>query len=148
MQRWSKLVRSFLDQPSGRRKLLIEACLELIRARLILRALPFRWVIKLLVGTTTDVVIDPLERQRRRGDIRWAVECAARHLPGETSCFPRGIAAHAMCRRRRINATLYYGAASLPDRGLSAHVWVMDDTEGVVGHQIAGEYRILGRFPG
>ena len=44
-------------------------------------------------------------------------------------------------------AVIYYGAAPAPKKGLTAHVWVLDEAEGVVGHQIAGDYQILARFP-
>jgi Transglutaminase-like superfamily len=83
-----------------------------------------------------------------REDIRWAVEGVAERLPGKTVCFPRAIAAQAMCRSRGVSATLYYGAATFPSTGFSAHVWVLDETEGVIGHQIAGTFRILAKFPG
>jgi hypothetical protein len=52
-----------------------------------------------------------------------------------------------MLRRRGIDATLYYGAATLPQRGLMAHVWVKDGVEAVVGCQAANKYHILARYP-
>jgi hypothetical protein len=57
------------------------------------------------------------------------------------------MAAQAMCLRRGIRAILNYGALPIRESGLAAHVWVMDNTEGVVGHEIASEYRIVARFP-
>lgn len=149
MARWISLTRKFLHQPAARRKLIIEASLYLVWARLVLLALPFRWLTRFFNRPCSKKpVCDGFERQRLRRDIRWAIQHVAEHLPGETACFPCGIAAQAMCRRRGIGATLYYGAATLPEQGLAAHVWVLDGTEGVVGHQIANEYRIIARFPG
>jgi hypothetical protein len=52
-----------------------------------------------------------------------------------------------MLRRRGIQATLYYGGATLPQEGLSAHVWVQDGTVGIVGHEVAGAYRIVLQYP-
>lgn len=95
----------------------------------------------------TSVVLDPEVRRSVRQDVGWAIEKASLYLPGKTTCFPKGIAAHAMCRRRGIEAILCYGAANSPGKGLSAHVWVMDDTEGIIGHQIAKDYKVLARFP-
>lgn len=149
MPQWSSLARRFLRQPAHRRKLLLEACLYLVWARLMLLALPFRWLTRFFKRPCSSALAgDSFERQRLRQDVAWAIQRAAENLPVETACFPRGIAAQAMCRRRGINATLYYGAATLPSTGLTAHVWVLDGTEGVVGHQVANEYRIIARFPG
>jgi hypothetical protein len=149
MQLWISLARKFLRQPASRRKLLLEACLYLMWAKLILLALPFRRLTRFFNRPCRrNSPLDGFERQRVRQDVRWAIQRAAEHLPGETACFPCGIAAQAMCRRRGISATLYYGAATLPAKGLRAHVWVLDGTEGVVGDQIANEYRIIARFPG
>lgn len=148
MPRWTRLPRRFLRQPSERRRLLLEAWLYLIGARLMLRLMSFRQLTKLFSRSSPGslVLTDP-ERQRVRQNVGWAITHAAERLPGETACFPRGMAAQAMCRKRGICATLYYGAATLPAKGLTAHVWVLDGTQGIVGHQIAENYRIIARFP-
>jgi hypothetical protein len=52
-----------------------------------------------------------------------------------------------MCRRRGISAVMYYGAATELVGGLSAHVWVLDGDDGVVGHELASKFRVLARFP-
>jgi Transglutaminase-like superfamily len=128
--------------------LLVEACCYLLWARLVLRTLPFHWLTRFFSRPAArKPAITGVARVRLRQDIRWAVECVAGQLPGTTACFPRAIAAQAMCRRRGVAATLYYGAATHPETGLSAHVWVLDDTEGVIGHQIANNFRVLKRFP-
>lgn len=149
MRRWISLPRRFLNQPANRRRLLIEACLYLIWAKLLLLVLPFRRLTPLFRKRPSSLALPDSEaRQRLRQDISWAIDKISASLPGEITCFPRAIAAQAMCRRRGMGVVLYYGAATLPGAGLSAHVWVMDDTEGVIGHQIAADYRILARFPG
>ena len=149
MPRRISLFRRFLNHPNERRRLLLEASLYLVWARLMLLVLPFRRLTPFFNRRPSPPgVADPMERQRLRLEIRWAIERAVVHLPGKMTCFPQGIAAQAMCRKRGIDAVLYYGAAPLPEKGLSAHVWVLDDTEGVIGHQLAHEYRIIGRFPG
>jgi len=148
MPRWIRLFHRFADQPANRRWLLLEACLYLVWARLLLLALPFRRLVPLLDRRSSCAAMpDSAARRQLRQDIGWALERASAHLPGQITCFPRGIAAQAMCRRRGMDVILYYGAATLPERGLSAHVWVLDDTEGVTGHQFADDYRILSRFP-
>ncbi len=137
----------FLRQPAGRRLLLIEATVYLLLARLALRVLPFRRIAAWLNRPSQRAELTGEERERIRKEVVWAIERTARHLPGETVCFPRGLAAQTMLRRRSISTTLYYGAATLPERGLTAHVWVQDGDEGVVGHREAGSYHILARYP-
>ena len=148
MPRWTEVPRKFLRQPAGRRKLLLEAYLYLICARLMLLLLSFRQMTRFFNRSSSENGSrEGSERARLRQDVRWAIARAAEYLPGETACFPRGIAAQAMLRRRGCNATLYYGAATLPQIGLTAHVWVQDGTEGVVGHQVAQNYTVIAHFP-
>ena len=149
MPQWTRFPARFLSQPTERKRLLIEAWLYLAGARLMLRLMSFQQLTKFFNRPCSKhVVMTESEREGLRQDVRWAVQRATGCLPGETACFPRGIAAQAMCRNRGVGATLYYGAATLPLKGLTAHVWVLDGTEGVVGHQVASEYRIIARFPG
>jgi hypothetical protein len=148
MPRWTELPRRFLRQPAERRGLFVEACFYLVAARVMLLLLSFSQLTRFFNRSSSkERVLANSERARLRGDVRWAITRAAEYLPGDTVCFPRGIAAQAMLRRRGSNATLYYGAATMPQKGLTAHVWVMDGAEGVVGHQIAGDYRVIAHFP-
>ena len=148
MPRWIRLFRRFVNQPANRRRLLLEACLYLVWARLLLLVLPFRRLVPLLDRRPSRTAIpDCAARRQLRQDIGWALDRASAHLPGHMTCFPRGIAAQAMCRSRGMGVILYYGAATLPEKGLSAHVWVLDGAEGVTGHLLADDYRILSRFP-
>jgi len=148
MPRWAKFPRQFLRQTAERKRLLLEAWLYLIWARLMLRLMPFRQLTKFFNRSSAGhIVLADAERRRLRQDVRWAIERASERLPGKTACFPRGIAAQAMCRKRGVSATLYYGAAIPPAKGLTAHVWVLDGSQGIIGHQIASEYQVLARFP-
>jgi len=83
----------------------------------------------------------------RRRDVQWAVELASRYLPGQTTCFPKAVTAHLMCRARGLQTTVYYGATRVADQQLKAHVWLQDGATGVVGHSVAAEYNILAMFP-
>lgn len=142
-----RFLRNFLAQPARVRFILAEALACLIFARIALLLLPFRSLTRCFATPCKSRVMTDEEHRRLRKLVGWAVGRAARHLPGRTVCFPRGIAAQIMCRRRGICTTLYYGARSLPEQGLVAHVWVQDGDEGVVGYQEAGQYRVLARFP-
>jgi Transglutaminase-like superfamily len=149
MRPWTELPGRFLRLTGEHQRLLVEAGCYLVWARALLWLLSFHSLTRFFSRCPARrPPITGAKRLRFREDIRWAVEAVAERLPGKTACFPRGIAAQAMCRRRGVNATLYYGAANLPSTGFSAHVWVLDETEGVIGHQIAKDFLILARFPG
>jgi hypothetical protein len=148
MGRAASRLSRFFRQPAIRRRLFVEAFLWLLFARLLLWVVPFRHLTWLLRRTPpAHNNLAGAERQHFNRDVRWAVDRAAAFLPGETVCFPRGIAAQAICRRRGIPAVVYYGAANAQGTGLSAHVWVLDGDDGIVGHKLANEFRVLARFP-
>jgi hypothetical protein len=142
-----RLLRKFCCQACARRRLLIEAALYLLMARLGLAVLSFRQLTWFLNRSLPQAEITGSEREQLRQEVSWAIDTVATYLPGETLCFPRGIAAQAMLRRRRVRTTLYYGVAKVPGGGLTAHVWVQDGAQGVVGHRIASQYTVLMRYP-
>lgn len=144
--RYLKVAR-LLSRSAGRRFLLLEAMWWLIAARVSLKLFSFRRITGFLKRPATQMNPDGPQRLELRQDVSWAVGATARYLPGATTCFARGIAARTMLRRRGIEATLYYGAATHPQRGLTTHVWVLDGLDGVVGHQVAEKYHVLARYP-
>jgi len=127
--------------------LLVEAAVFLAVARLSLFVLPFRTIAAFLDRPIRKPEPNLRERWRQRKQIRWAIERGTRFLPGETMCFPRGIAGFLMCRRRGIDSVLNYGAAFYPGEGLKAHVWLQDGPYGITGHSVSSEYCVLARFP-
>ena len=131
----------------ARRLLVGEALLFLLLARLALHVVPYRWLTWYLSRPVREPQVTGERRAYIRQGIVWSLLRAARYLPGETVCFPRGIAAQAMLRRRRVGTTLYYGVTSQPDRRWRSHVWVMDGAEGVVGAYGADQYHVLARYP-
>lgn len=80
-------------------------------------------------------------------DVRWAVGACGRRAPWRTKCFEQGLAAQWMLRRRGVPATLHYGLARDPERGLLAHVWVRSGERDVVGCENAGDFTEMARFP-
>jgi hypothetical protein len=88
------------------------------------------------------------ERVRFRKKAQSLINLAAWFLPGETVCLPRAIAAQAILRRLGMGATLYYGAATVAERGLAAHAWLQDGDEVIVGQTDGQEYLTLARYPG
>jgi hypothetical protein len=128
-------------------RLLTEAIFWLVVSRMAISAVPFRTIAFFLDRPMGRPGLRMPERGRQRRRISWAVERAARFLPGQTVCFPRGMAAFVMCRRRGIDSTLHYGAAVFPGEGLIAHVWLKDGVYGITGHSVARHYCVLAQFP-
>lgn len=160
----------FRRLPARLRPYLLEAMLYLLAARLALRVIPFRWLTwfferpprrpqdtfaeRQRIGASARMPftarkdeITGTERERFRRRMQWWINEAAWFLPGETVCLPRAIAAQEILRRFGIGTTLYYGAATLPERGLTAHVWLQDGSEVIVGHYDGQDYHILAHYP-
>jgi len=139
---WRRLTR----QPAWRVALFLEALSWLVVARFLLRVMTFRKLAALLDWAFRGHFGSASTRERRT-NIRWAIRTAAGFLPGKTVCFPKGIAAHIMCRLRGIPTSMLYGAGIVEGGRLKAHVWIQDGTNGVVGHNLAEGYRVIAEFP-
>lgn len=127
--------------------LVVEAALSLLLARLAIKLFPFRLLVWYCNRHSKKHEVIGPERDHLRMEVSRAIDRAASILPGKTVCFPRGIVAQSMLRRRGVGTTLYYGAATLPEVGLTSHVWVRDGEEGVVGHSNSANYQILAHYP-
>jgi hypothetical protein len=122
-----------------------EAALWLAAARVALRALPFFRLAQLAAwegprGQDGDA-------DARTAAIARAVEAAARRAPWPVRCFEKGLAAHAMLRRRGRPSVLHYGGRMDQGRGLTAHVWVELGGLAVVGGREAAGFAVLASFP-
>jgi hypothetical protein len=160
----------FRRLPAHKRPYLLEVMLYLLAARLALCVIPFRWLTWFLersprrpqdtfterrrIGasvrsafTANRDEITGSERARFRKKAQSLINLAAWFLPGETVCLPRAIAAQTFLRRLGIGTTLYYGAAILAERGLTAHAWLQDGNEVIVGQTDGQEYHTLARYP-
>ena len=147
MRRISNALLKFLRQTPQRRGLLLEAALGLTLARLALRFVPFRQLKPFFNRPVKGPQENGRQRESLRKEVAWAIEKTAKFLPGETVCFPRGIVAQAMLRRRGVATILYYGVTTSNGNGSTAHVWVQDGAQGVVGHRDIEAYHILARYP-
>jgi uncharacterized membrane protein YjgN (DUF898 family) len=145
--RFIRLAGHFLRLSPARMRPLTEACLLLVLARLLLALLPFRMLARVMNYPLASTALTGARRAFIRNEIAWAVKTAADRLPGRTVCFPRAIAAQIMCRSRGIDAMIFYGAAVEQGQALTAHVWVQDGREGVVGFEDVGRFSVLARFP-
>ncbi len=166
----SERFAGFRQLPTHKRPYLFEIMFYLATARLALVVIPFRWltwfferpprrpqdtfVERQRIGVTarTPFVVSKdeitgLERARFRKRTQSLINDAAWFLPFETVCLPRAIAAQTFLRRLGIGTTLYYGAATLADRGLTGHAWLQDGNEVIVGQSDGKEYLTLAHYP-
>lgn len=141
------LLRKLRRTSGAQRRLLLEALVCLTAARAALALLPFKRLIPIFSWTMAGPEVCGAARERLRREVAWAIRATSAHLPIEMVCFPRGIAAQIMLRRRCVGTTLYYGVANLPGQGLTAHVWVQDGAVGVMGHASAPDYTVMMRYP-
>jgi hypothetical protein len=139
----------------GRRRFLAtrllraEAATSLLAARLALALFSFHRLTRFFNRSPARPEPTGPERDRIRKEVQGAIFHARRTWSLKTTCLHRAMAAQAMLRRRGVGATLYYGAATLPGRGLRTHAWVQDGETGVVGLLVAQRdgYQVLARYP-
>lgn len=131
MTAWFK---SFRDAPAkwrrrsrAERLLLMEAFLLLGIARLVVLALPFKWLAvslgRHMKESGPQASASNLRHARMVGQ---AVRSAANNTPWESLCLPRAVAAQWMLKCRHVACTLYLGVAkdeTKPER-LAAHAWL------------------------
>ena len=122
--------------------LAVEALLTVTLAGLAIKLLSFNQILAFAARPAKQRPLSAAEREVMGARIGWAVPAVARRLPWRATCFPQGIAAQWMLRRRGIAGTFHYGAAIL-NANLEAHVWVMDGDRAIVGGREAPLMRTL-----
>ncbi len=109
------------------RLLLLEAFTLLGVARLLVLAIPFRWLAVSLGRHMRESApeVSPAELRHARL-IGQAVRSAANNTPWQSVCLPQAVAAQWMLKRRKISATLYLGVAKADAKPgqLAAHAWL------------------------
>lgn len=109
------------------RLLLLEAVLLLGLARLLVLAIPFRWLAvslgRHMRASATDAMPAELHQARLIGQ---AVRSAAANTPWQSVCLPQAVAGQWMLKRRRVAATIYLGVAKADAKPgqLTAHAWL------------------------
>ena len=141
MKRWCKLAAL----PASDRRLLAEAGLLLLRARIELAILPFAKVVATHSGQISRGGTAGAAAQIPR--VGWAVETAARLSPLPLTCLPQALAAWWMLQSRGYPARLIYGVSNDGEAGFLAHAWVEVDGIPVVGGRAAQGYTVLTSFP-
>lgn len=141
------LLTKFLHISHMQKIMLIEASLLLLLARVALKYCPFKYIQQILNLPPKKPELVGKERDLIRDNVIWAIRRSAHYLPGKTVCFPRGIVAQQMLRRRNIGTSLYYGASATIENRLKSHVWVRDGSIDVVGCDAATGYKIIAIYP-
>jgi hypothetical protein len=140
MNRW----RKFVALPGSDRRLLFEAALLLIWARVELAILPFAKVVSTHSGQKLCAARGPKGQIPQVG---WAVETTARFIPLTLTCLPQALAAWWMLQSRGHEARLMYGVANDRQTGFLAHAWVEVNGVAVVGGRAARGFTVLTSFP-
>lgn len=138
MRNGTRLVREFF--------LLLEAVGALIAATIAIRILPFRGILWLAGLRSRRACPRAPERNSIGRRIQWAVSACAKRMPWRPLCFPQGLAAQWMLRRRGIPSRFYYGAMVV-EGSMEAHVWVCDGDWTVVGGKAPEEMKVLVQIP-
>lgn len=132
-----KLLR-FWRLPWSDQSLLCRAAFRMSLASLAVRLLPFSW-------WRSRLDPRPPSRPSQHGNdqvnrIVWAVEVAARHVPGAT-CLVQSIVGAEMLRQAGHQAGIHMGVNGRPEQALRAHAWV--ESEGRIllgGERSASQY--------
>lgn len=142
--------RSFLrrlQQASGRELgNFAEALFALTAASAAIKLLPFRTVVRTMNYGQAGHQRRPAEYDELAVAVRRAVTRATTRLPWDIVCFPQGLAAHWMLRRRGAPSLIHYGLRQL-DSELSAHVWVTLGEAVVVGEETVDHHTCVAVFP-
>lgn len=143
----SAFLRRLSSTTWGERLILAEATALLGLSSLAIRLLPFRTLAAALGSFDGRGDPGPMGTGRIVAQARWAVAAAAPYLPWKIVCFQRGLALHVMLRRRGVPSLLHYGVAQTREKGLSAHVWVSQSGEIIIGGEEAPGFACLATFP-
>ena len=121
------LFKRFRELGPARQRLLREALVNLLKASIALRALPFRRAIRwgsISLGPATGSAEDCV----------WAVIAVSRRVPWRSVCIHNGLAVQRMLRARGLDARLHYGIGKDEAEGaLQAHVWITLDDRTLIG---------------
>lgn len=124
----------------------VEALGALIAASAAIKLLPFRAVVGTMNWRRAGHERQPPDERRLAAEVRRAVKRAATRLPWKIVCFPEGLAAHWMLRRRGLPSRVHYGLRQSQSK-LSAHVWVTLGGVVVVGEETTDFHTCVAVFP-
>lgn len=124
----------------------VEALAALAAASAAIKLLPFKTVVRTMDYGPADESRDSADYGQLADAVRRAVKRASVRLPWAIVCFPEGLAAHGMLRRRGVPSRVHYGLRQT-DSKLSSHVWVTLDGAAVVGEVTVNPHTCVAVFP-
>ena len=127
-------MKRFLRLSRADKKILSHAFLGLLLVRM---ALP--WLSLRKIQRFARLVAGRSQNSGAAGRTAWAVESAARFLPG-TTCLSRALATQALLIRYGYDSRLTIGVSKQLRQPFEAHAWVTCGKEIVIGRAQAGRY--------
>lgn len=140
-------LKRWLDLPPARRRLLLEAAWQLLRAR---QRILLGHLRRRRPGLGTPAAAGPLpltaEQEATVRQVRWAVGIAARHVPWNAVCLPQAMAAKTMLARRGIASVLFLGLRRGREARVQAHAWLCSGRLYVTGYEPPMDFTCIARF--
>ena len=141
-------VRRLAQVGSHEHRLLLEATVQLIVARVQLATVPFPRLARAMGSFVTpqraaEIAARTTSSAGDRAisrDIGWAVTRAARHLPFSAVCLPQALAARRMLRKRHIASVIHFGTARGEAMSLEAHAWLDAAGVEVTGYPVGEQF--------
>lgn len=115
-----------------KRRLLLEAALQVAAIRFGLAVLPFQQLRRLIVKVTGVNSQPRAAQQTAPDDIVWAIRVAARYIPYAT-CLTQAWAAQVLLERYGYTACLRIGVAKAEAGRLAAHAWLEREGQVMIG---------------
>ena len=138
----------FLKLDRRDRRTFLEAAFWLGIFRAAILFLPFKALAGRLGKHMAETPVVPLDAAARRetAAVSLAVRTMGRYLPWACTCLVQAAAGKRMLDRRRIPATLYFGASKDENRKLIAHAWLRAGEAIVTGGDIMDRYAVVATF--
>jgi len=142
--------------PLARQALLVEAAVDLLVSRVLLKTVAFPKLARHwgdFVPPTDPRAASGLVRladdqAAMAGKVGDAVRRAARNVPFGAVCLPQAMAARRMLARRSIPSVMHFGAAKGQEKPIDAHAWLDAAGVKVTGYPVANGFVEMGCFVG
>ena len=143
--------RNFIRWTWLERALLLPAWLLLGASRLVIVALPFRYLAPRLgvqCGVSPWIPLAGARDEARAASIGKAVRRAAALTPWESNCFPQAVTAGILLGLCGVPYSLFFGMArgSQESAGIEAHAWVAAGRVPVSGGASFDRFTVVGSF--
>jgi len=124
-------IEKFRKFTLGEQLLFLEALLLHLWTGLLLKIIPFKWILRIFVSPMSKV---QSPKPQVIELIRNAIQRAGRVSPWRNRCLVSSLAGRCMLHRRKISSQLSLGVAKNPEGKTIAHAWLK-----------AGEYEMVDR---